>query len=305
MFGGNGFIGSHFVCAMLAYGHKIRVVDRYPERFRDPIPKVDYRIGAFNDTFMISEALSNIDVVCHLISTTVPSTSNHDPAEDIRSNLINTVQLLDQMRKKDIKRIVFLSSGGTVYGIPKHLPIVEEHPLDPICSYGIVKVAIEKYLYMYQHLYGFEPLILRPSNIFGPGQARQGIQGLIGTFLGQIIDDKPLEVWGNGEVVRDYIFIEDFVRLFVSAVESTVTGIFNVGSGKGYSVNEVVKVIRQMIEPDTIPVKYIDAQTYDVPAVVLDIRNVQQKFTWQPKVNLEDGIRTYFEWVSVNKRSDR
>ena len=154
---------------------------------------------------------------------------------------------------------------------------------------------------MYQHLYGFEPLILRPSNTFGPGQTRQGVQGLIGTFLERIIDDKPLEVWGNGEVVRDYIFIEDLVRLFISAIESTETGVFNVGSGKGYSVNEVVNVIRHMIQTENISVKYKDARAYDVPEVVLDISKVQQRFTWQPKVDLEEGVRKHFEWVSANQ----
>lgn len=149
--GCNGFIGSHLVDISFRSGHKVRVFDRSPEKFRSALPNVDYRLFDFNDTSAIAESLEGVDVVIHLLSTTVPSTSNLDLVADIQNNLIGTVRLLQMMLKKDVKRIVYLSSGGTVYGVPQIVPIPETHPLNPaFCSYGVVKVAIEKYLFMFQ-----------------------------------------------------------------------------------------------------------------------------------------------------------
>jgi len=220
--GGNGFIGSHVVDQLLAAGHKVRVFDRSAERYRDPIKQVEYRLGRFDDTFQVAEALQGMDAVCHLISTTVPGTSNLDPVADVKNNLINTLNLLEQMRKKGLRRILYLSSGGTVYGNPESSPISENHPLKPISSYGIVKVAIEKYLFMYQQLYGLQPVILRPSNPYGPRQGHAGVQGLIGTLLARAFSGETLEIWGDGSIVRDYMHVSDLARLCVVALEDIV-----------------------------------------------------------------------------------
>ena len=171
--GGSGFIGSHLVDALLADGQRVRVFDRQPDRFRDALTGVDYRFGSLADVSDVAEALAGVDVVFHLVSTSVPSTSNLDPVADIEGNLVTAVQLLDQMTRLDVRRIVFLSSGGTVYGNPGTSPVTETDPLRPICSYGVVKVAIENYLFMYQDLHGIEPVILRPSNPIGPRQGHR------------------------------------------------------------------------------------------------------------------------------------
>jgi len=294
--GGNGFIGSHVVNGLLVSGHKVRVLDRYPKQHREWHDKVDYRAGDFGDAKLIAGALMGIDAVCHLISTSIPSTSNLDPAEDIQSNLINSVRLLEQMRISGCKRIIYLSSGGTVYGIPNRVPITECHPLNPICSYGVVKIAVEKYLHMYQKLYGFSTLVLRPSNPYGPGQSQLGLQGLIGTFLGKVLTGDPLEIWGDGEIIRDYIYIDDVTSLVVSALESDVTGVFNLGSGQGYSVKQITEIMRSMSQSDVI-VNYRDARAYDVPEVVLDIEKTMRIFDWKPETGVQEGIQRHFEWA--------
>ena len=294
--GGNGFIGSHVVDHLLAAGHKVRVFDRAPERYREPLKRVEYRLGGFDDTFQVAEALQGMDAVCHLISTTVPGTSNLDPVADVQSNLINTLLLLEQMRKKGMKRILYLSSGGTVYGNPESSPIREDHPLNPISSYGVVKVAIEKYLNMYQQLYGLEPVILRPSNPYGSRQGHSGVQGLIGTLLARTLAGEALEVWGDGSVVRDYMHVSDLARLCVTALESDSCGVYNAGSGQGHSINEIITLIRDAIDQQ-LQVNYRESRAFDVKEVVLDISRAKAAFGWQPKVSLADGISDQLQWL--------
>jgi len=294
--GGNGFIGSHIVDTLLVEGHAVRVFDRSPEMFRQPLPNVDYRVGGFDDSFLLAEALQGIDVVCHAISTTVPGTSNLDPVADIQSNLINTVRLLDNMREMGVQKIVFLSSGGTVYGNPESVPIREDHPLNPICSYGVVKVAIEKYLFMHQQLYDLKPVVIRASNPYGPRQGHRGVQGLISTFLSKAISHDVLEVWGDGSLVRDYIYISDLARLFVTAVGDEVTGVFNVGSGEGHSINEIINAVNQMIG-ESAGVKYKKGRSYDVLRATLDIGKACEQFGWKPEVSLEEGMKLHYEWL--------
>lgn len=294
--GGNGFIGSHVVDHLLDAGHKVRVFDRAPERYRSPIKQVEYRLGGFDDSFQVAEALQGMDAVCHLISTTVPGTSNLNPVADIQSNLVNTVHLLDQMRKQGLSRILYLSSGGTVYGNLEGSPVSENHPLRPISSYGIVKVAIENYMHMYQQLYGLEPVILRPSNPYGSRQGHAGVQGLIGTLLARSLAGEALEIWGDGSVVRDYMHVDDLARLCVTAMESESCGVFNAGSGEGSSINEIIELIRAATT-EVLQVNYREGRAFDVKEVVLDISRAKEEFGWQPEISLSDGIKEQLQWL--------
>ena len=294
--GGNGFIGSHVVDDLLAAGHKVRVFDRSPERFRKPLKLVEYRPGSFDDTFLLAEALAGVDVVCHLISTTIPGTSNLDPVADVESNLVNTLHLLEQMKNIGLRRILYLSSGGTVYGNPESSPISEDHPLNPISSYGVVKLAIEKYLNMYWHLYGIQPVILRPSNPYGVRQGHTGVQGLIGTLLARAVAGEALEIWGDGSIIRDYLHVSDLARLCVTSLESEVCGVFNAGSGKGHSINEIIILVRNMIDEE-LKVTYREGRSFDVQEIVLDISHANTQFGWKPEISLVDGIRDQLRWM--------
>ncbi|OIO72252.1 MAG: NAD-dependent epimerase [Zetaproteobacteria bacterium CG_4_9_14_3_um_filter_49_83] len=294
--GGNGFIGSHVVDHLLLAGHQVRVFDRSPEHYREPLANVDYQFGQFNDIHRIDEALRDVGAVFHLISTTVPGTSNLDPVADVECNLVGTLQLLEQMRKQSIRRILYLSSGGTVYGNPEISPVPENHSLDPISSYGVVKVAVEKYLYMYQQLYGFQPLVLRPSNLYGPRQGNTGVQGLIGTLLAKMLAGEMLDIWGDGSIIRDYLHVSDLARLSVCALQSETCGVFNAGSGRGFSVNDIVTQIRSLTENDLI-VNYSEGRPYDVKEVVLDITRTMRAFDWRPEESLSEGIKDQFLWL--------
>lgn len=295
--GGCGFIGSHVVDVLVEQGFKVRVLDRQPEAFRGPVPKVEYVQGDFADTSLLSEALMGVDSVVHLVSTTVPSTSNIDPVADIQGNLVATVRLLEVMRAVGVRNIVYLSSGGTVYGIPKYDPINEDHPLQPVSSYGIVKCAIEQYLHMESHLHGLRYCALRASNPYGPRQGHGGVQGVIGTYLWRIAKDDPIEVWGDGSVVRDFIHVRDLAELCSAALTSSASGAFNAGYGEGASILEIIELIGDTVGQRLAPV-FKPGRKFDVPRAVLDVSKARREFGWDPKITLSGGLKDTWEWVS-------
>jgi UDP-glucose 4-epimerase len=294
--GGNGFIGSRLVTRLRTAGDVVRVADLGKPRADFEWSGVDYRQLSLADGEAVTQALVGMDVVFHCASSTVPSTSNLDPVRDIEQNLVGAVNLLEAMRKSAVRRIVYLSSGGTVYGHPTIVPVPETHDLNPISSYGVVKVAIEKYLFMYQSLYGIEPVILRPSNPYGPGQLPTGLQGLIASFLGKVAVGEVLPIWGDGEVVRDYLYIDDLVDMLFVAAHHTATGIFNVGSGQGHSVNHIVGVIAEVTQRDT-KVLRMESRSFDVRRVVLDISQAREVFGWTPRTELPDGMMQAWAWI--------
>lgn len=294
--GGSGFIGSHVVDALKDAGRDVRVFDRVPERFRPPVPGVDYRFGQFSDRMAIIEALEGIDTVMHLVSTTFPGTAELDPRTDVQDNLVGTLNLLEAMLGLGVRRIVFLSSGGTVYGIPQQVPTPESHAMRPISSYGIVKAAIEHYLEMYRRTRGISPVVVRAANPYGPRQSHTGVQGVVTTSLRRVLDSKPIEVWGDGTAVRDFVHVRDLADLCALAAESEVEGTFNAGSGTGASVNEVVDLVRDVTGREVV-VTHKPGRPIDVPRSVLDIGLARDAFGWSPQISLKDGMADTWRWM--------
>ncbi len=294
--GGSGFIGSHVVDAALAAGHTVRVYDRAQERFR-PTPKgVEFINGALDDTATLAEALIGINMVFHLISVTVPTTANLDPIADVQGNLVATIRLLEMMRAQGIERLLYLSSGGTAYGIPQIDPVPETHVLNPISSYGIVKVAIEQYMRMEAKLHGLQPVILRPSNPFGPRQGHDGVQGIIGTYMWRLVRNEPMQLWGDGQVVRDFVNVRDLARLCVICADQGTTGTFNVGAGKGHSIRQVIDGIAAVSGRPVVP-EIKPGRAFDVPRVVLDISAATKTTGWRPGQSFRDGLAETWAWV--------
>ena len=297
--GGNGFIGSHLAEGLRAAGHGVRVLDPGPARIDTDWSGIGYMQGAYADAALLNAALDGIDTVFHLASTTVPASSNLDPAFDVSSNLIGALGLFAAVEAKGIRRVVFFSSGGTVYGNPESLPMREDHPLRPISSYGIVKVSIEQYLRMYGHLGRLDPLILRPSNPYGPRQSAAGGQGFIAAALARMREDSPLQIWGDGSIVRDYIHIDDLVDLSIRAAASGECGVFNAGSGEGHSLNAIRAAIER-VAGRAMRVEYLPGRGFDVREVVLDIAAARDRFGWVPTVGLDDGIARTWRSVDPN-----
>jgi UDP-glucose 4-epimerase len=298
--GGNGFIGTNLVDLLLSQGHDVRVLDRYPSRYKEPIAGVEYLVGDLGNHGEVHDAVQGIDWVFHLAYTTLPQTSNDDPVYDIRSNIGDTVQLLQECRQVNVKKVIFISSGGTVYGVPEQSPIPEEHPNEPTCSYGISKLAIEKYLNLFHKLWGLEYVVARLSNPYGRQQNPNAKQGAVAVFLGNAASGKPITIWGDGEVVRDYIYIDDAVKALLAAAEYKPgvndPRIFNVGAGCGHSLNQLVETIRKVVD---VPVKvnYTESRPVDVPANVLDVTRAAKHLKWKPEVDLEQGLRETWKWI--------
>jgi len=296
--GGNGFIGSHLVEA-LKNKHQVTVFDKSPNLFIKEYAEVNYVYGDFGNTDLLSKVLDNKHVVYHLLSTTVPYSADINPIFDIESNLIGTVKLLDMIVEKGIERFVYSSSGGTVYGKSHYLPMDEEHPCNPVGSYGIVKNTVERYIQMYALKNKFSYLIARPSNPYGPRQNYTKNQGLIAKLIYNGMCQDKFTIWGDGSAIRDYIYINDLVDFLKIAGLSSESGIFNVGSGAGMSINQIILALSSIIDKMP-PLEYIDNKGNFVEKVILDIKHAREKFDWKPKVTLEEGLRLHSKWMEIN-----
>ncbi|MBX3137257.1 NAD-dependent epimerase/dehydratase family protein [Candidatus Obscuribacterales bacterium] len=298
--GGNGFIGTALVDQLIGRGIKVRVFDRYPSRYKEPVDGVEYLIGDFANHGEVSQAVQGIDWVFHLAYTTLPETSNEDPVYDVRSNVIDTIQLLQECCNAGVDKFVFVSSGGTIYGVPQHVPIKEEHPTEPICSYGITKLTIEKYLHLFHHTKKLEYSVARIANPYGERQNPNSKQGAVGVFLGCIARKQPITVFGDGEIVRDFIYIYDAADALIACADYVASEkgprVFNIGSGVGYSLNQIVDTIRNVVDVE-VKVNHTPARQVDVKSNVLDIELARKLLKWEPKVDLETGIKRAWDWT--------
>jgi UDP-glucose 4-epimerase len=301
--GGFGFIGAHVVGALLTRGHEVRVLEWPGRRPHDPVlPRwddVELVEGDFLDTETVSTALQGVEVVIHLICTVLPEQSNEDPIYDVESNVVGTVRMLSLARRHGVRKIVFSSSGGIVYGQAQSIPITEDHRTAPLCSYGITKVAIEGYLELYRKLGHLDYTVLRSSNPYGEGQDGNRPQGAVGVFLSRLKAGKPITIWGDGLAIRDYVYVKDLAEAFVLATEmDTQSRTFNIGSGTGTSLNELIKIMVDVtgMAPE---ITYGRARSLDVPVNVLDVSRARRELGWMPRMELVDGIRG--TWASLHR----
>ncbi|MDM3851649.1 MAG: NAD-dependent epimerase/dehydratase family protein [Aphanizomenon gracile PMC627.10] len=298
--GGNGFIGSHLTDFLVARGQSVRVYNRSRNLYlKENHHDVEYIYGDFSNQSLLQSALKDVEIVYQLISSTVPSTSNNNPVEDVASNVVNTIKLLENCVNASVKKVIFPSSGGTIYGSPQQLPISENDATNPICSYGITKLSIEKYLYLFNYLYGLDYTILRVANPYGPRQNPTGKLGVVTIFLNRILKNMPIQIWGDGEIVRDYIYILDVVEALYNVQNSNLTEkLFNIGSGRGISLNQLLMKIRQVI-PNNFQVEYIEGRKVDIPMNVLDITKAKTILQWKPTVQIEVGIQNTWQWLKT------
>jgi len=304
IFGGGGFIGSAIADRLLMDGHALRIFERprvEPYRKFAESEIVEWLTGDVLSINDISHALEGMDLVIHLVSTTLPKSSNEDPIYDVQSNLVGTLQILNAMVKSTARRIIFISSGGTVYGTPQYLPIDEAHPCKPRVSYGITKLAIENYLLLYESLYGIKATILRVTNPFGKRQRVETAQGAVSVFLHRAINGQIIDIWGDGSITRDYIYIDDLAEAFAKAVEyKGGVNIFNISQGVGTTLNELVAMIGETLGRP-IEKRYLTARSFDVSINVLSNKLALEELGWAPKTSIREGIELTAEWMKQRK----
>ncbi|QLO06795.1 NAD-dependent epimerase/dehydratase family protein (plasmid) [Citrobacter freundii] len=300
VFGGGGFIGSAICERLLADGHELRIFERPrvpPYRTFAENEKVEWTTGDFSSTHDLRDAIRGMDGVVHLVSTTLPKSSNDDPVYDVQTNIVPTITMLNLMVEMQVSRIVFISSGGTVYGSPQYIPIDEKHPTDPVVSYGITKLAIEKYLHMFHKLHGIKPVTLRVANPYGERQRVETAQGAVGVFLHRALRGQPIEIWGDGSVQRDYIHVSDVANAFAKAITYNGTQeCFNISSGKGTSLNDLISMLDDII-PEPLNVEYKPGRTFDLDISVLCNKLAKQELGWEPKVSMRDGLARAAGWM--------
>ncbi len=298
--GADGFIGANLCRHLVGAGALVTGFGHRSGRLGD-IPNLRFVEGEA-ERLSGNGLFEGQERVVHLIGTTTPASSDADIVYDIQSNLVAAIDIFEQAAGAGVRKMVFLSSGGTVYGPNAPVPTPESAETNPICSYGIVKLAIEKYLQIFEQRTGMIGISLRVSNPFGPYQyARRG-QGAIAAFIANSVHKKPLTIWGDGTVRRDYLFIDDLSEAILAALDyEGVERVFNIGSGESRSLNEVVASIRRL-EP-TVTVSFEGSRPIDVPLSQLTIEKARKELGWSPQTDWHDGMKRTFEWALANPDS--
>lgn len=294
--GGSGFIGRNLIENLLERNYKIRLIDISKPLWLNS--DIEFIEGSFISESILEKAIVDIDIVYHLASTTLPKTSNEDPLYDIGSNLIGTVKLLELSVKQNVRKFIFISSGGTVYGISETYPIAETAPTNPTCSYGIVKLTIEKYLKLFYNLYGLESCSLRVANPYGKFQRFDRAHGAINVFCHRAIHNELIQIWGDGNIKRDFIYIDDVISAMINAIEYQCKGEeINIGSGKSESLNDIVEIIQNILNKK-INVSYLSNRKFDVPINYLDISKAKRTLNWKPYIDLNQGVEKTISWLT-------
>jgi UDP-glucose 4-epimerase len=298
--GGSGFIGSHLAEALIKKHYSVRVFGDFKSGMRN-IEAIADRIeiikGDFQNASDVDSAVQNVDYIFHYISTTNPASSFDNPVYDIETNVISSVRMMEIALKNDVKKIIFPSTGGTIYGDARKIPISEDEPANPLNPYAISKLTTEKYLHYFFTQYGMHYLILRYSNPYGDRQNPLGNQGVIPIFLNKIRHNEAPVIYGDGNSVRDYIYIDDAVDATISLLErGSHEKLFNIGSGTGTTLNQLLKIMSDVTGKSVSPIYKQDEGRY-IRKVVLDISKIHQQTGWRPKINISEGIAKTWEWL--------
>lgn len=251
--------------------------------------------GDLSDTGSLIDAVKSVDVIYHLANSSTPLSANLNLAADLQANVLPSLALLDYASRHPIGRIVFVSSGGTIYGRDVPVPTPETAPTDPITAYAIGKLALEKYLALSELLHGLRYRILRVSNPYGPFQTSGKRQGIIAALISRRLRDEEIEIWGDGSVVRDFIYIDDVVDAMIAAsADTSAQRIFNIGSGEGHSIRDIVGAVEAHL--GELKLVSRSNRTVDLPVSILAIDRAKQELGWSPKISLSEGIDRTIQW---------
>lgn len=296
LLGAAGFIGTNLTIELAKNNeNEITLVDKSKGYFRPIMNRNFHNVhiveSDFSEGMNFDSILEGQEIVYHLVSTTVPTTSNQHIPQELIANVIFSSELFEACVRCGVKKVIFISSGGTVYGKESDCPLKEKTPTNPISSYGVQKITIEKLLYLYRYMYGLDYRIIRLANPYGPYQRPNGVLGAVTTFTYKALKGDEITVYGDGSVVRDYIYIADAIRGIMKIVEGdNKHRTFNLGCGYGTSIKKVLETIESALKIK-VKVSYKEARKVDVPVNYLDISRYEKYYGALNPITLEEGIK--------------
>jgi len=297
--GGAGFVGSHLIEQLLAEENEIVCLDDFSTGKRTNIAKFADRIsiveGDIRNPQLVRNAVKDVESVFHLAAQISVNRSTKEPLFDASVNIEGAINLLEAVRQSSVKRIVYVSTGGAIYGEPNVLPASEETIENPISPYGISKLVAEKYLKWFYDVYGISYSIIRPANIYGPRQDPLGEAGVISIFLGRIKDNNPVEIFGDGKDSRDYVYVRDISNICIKAMNSNKKDIYNAGTGKQTNLLELVEIIERVTKSQ-VKKQFSPPRPGDVKHISLDASKAREELNWTPSTDLEKGISNTWKW---------
>jgi UDP-glucose 4-epimerase len=290
--GGAGFLGQHVTRAILNAGRDVVNFDLSPS----PVAGVQNHIESVFAPALDEALLEGVDALIHLAWIGKPGSPDVSFSGDADQNVVGSLRLVEAAKRAGVKMVVFASSGGTVYGAEAKAISVESDPLAPINAYGAGKAAFEAYLNAWGRAHGVRTVTLRIANPYGPGQLPDRGQGFVANAVARALDGQTLQIWGDGKVVRDYVYIADVAEAFVAALASDEGDVFNIGSGKGWSLNEIVEHVNRTVG-QAIRVEYQPGRTIDVPVNVLDNTKAARFLGWTAEEDLSTGVKLTAQWM--------
>jgi UDP-glucose 4-epimerase len=295
--GGAGFIASHIADACIAEGHNVVIIDDLSGGFQENVnPKarfyqIDIRSEKLEDVFQKEK----IDIVNHLAAQMDVRRSVADPKFDASVNVIGGLNLLECARKHQVKKIIFSSTGGAIYGEQDYFPADEEHPTRPLSPYGITKLCTEKYLFFYKAVYDINYIVLRYANVYGPRQNPHGEAGVVAIFCNKMLKGEKPVINGDGKQTRDYVYVGDVVKANLLALKHDGSAIYNVGTGIESDVNKLFFELRNHLN-SSCPEQHAPAKAGEQQRSVISYEKIEQELGWQPTIRLEEGLRLTAEY---------
>ena len=296
LLGGGGFIGTALARRLCEKNFHVHILSKhFPAREIEP--NMIFYQGNLDDKKILERVLPECRTVVHLASSTTPGSSSRQPALEADKNITPTLRFLDILQGYENVHIIFVSSGGTLYGNPESTPVNETHPLNPLSFHGAGKVALETFLRTFSTLPEKNTSIVRPSNVYGPGQSLRSGFGVIRTMLEHVRRGTVMEIWGDGTSVRDFLYIDDMLSALIRLIDfPNDNNTYNVGSGIGYSLNQLKEIIESVCGKK-VPAIYRPSRKTDVKTIILDSSRLRNKTKWHPMVSLEEGVELTWKWL--------